>query len=137
MVLHCTGTDFHTGLTRSMHVIAIFRTVINQPTLKAMEHNYSVPDHDQPVHVNNNAATAFLGILLGLLLCIAFVSIAKGMGWHPVVGGILTGASGTVMGAMGTSTVDGNRAAIFGWAGATNFILGLLMFTGLTKGLVG
>ncbi len=101
------------------------------------QHNYGVHEEDQPTHVNNNAATAFLGVLFAILICVACVSIAKGMGWHPVVGGILTGASGAFMGAMGTSTVDGNRAAILGWAGATNFILGLVMFTGLTKGILG
>ncbi|MCO6466887.1 MAG: hypothetical protein J5I53_09755 [Bradyrhizobiaceae bacterium] len=104
-----------------------------------MEHHssYTVLDHDQPTHVNNNAVTAFLGVVLGVIMCIGFVNLAHAMHWHPVVGGVLTGMSGTTMGAFGSSTSKANLASIFGWAGATNFVLGLLMFTGLTKGILG
>lgn len=83
--------------------------------------------------VNDTLATRFLGIALGVGLMVAFVTISNNMGWHSVVGGILTGLSGAVLGAMGTSVHGRNTAAILGWAGGTNFILGLLMFFGLNK----
>lgn len=104
-----------------------------------MEHhsNYQVLDQDQPTHVNTNLATTFLGIVLGVGLCIGFINLAHVMGWHSVTAGILTGLSGTTMGAFGSSTRKPNLAAVFGWAGATNFILGVLMFFGLTKGIIG
>ncbi len=85
--------------------------------------------------VNDTLATRFLGIALGVGLMFTFVSIASAMHWHPVVGGILTGLSGAILGAMGTSVHGRNTAAILGWAGGVNFILGLLMFFGLNKAL--
>lgn len=102
------------------------------------QHNsHSVLEQDQPIHVNNNAITAFLGLVLAVLLCVGFSNLAHSMHWHPVVAGILTGLSGTTMGAFGSSTSKGSLAAIFGWAGATNFVLGILMFTGLLRGILG
>lgn len=98
--------------------------------------SFAVPENDQPIHVHNNAATAFLGVLTGLLICLALVGIASGMGWHPVVGGVLTGFSGAVVGASGSSTPSENRAAILGWAGATNFVLGLVMFVCTLLGII-
>lgn len=71
-----------------------------------------------------------MGITLGILVMLTFVTIGHTMGWHPVVGGLLTGLSGAVMGASGTSVNGANLAAIFGWSGSTNFVLGLAMFLG-------
>ena len=81
---------------------------------------------------NDTIVSRFLGIALGLILMFAFVAIAHNMGWHPVVGGLLTGLSGAILGASGTSVHGSNMAAIYGWAGGTNFILGLAMFLGLS-----
>lgn len=75
-------------------------------------------------------ATRLLGITLGILVMLTLVTIGHSMGWHPVVGGLLTGLSGAVMGASGTSVHGPYLAAIFGWSGATNFVLGLVMFLG-------
>ncbi len=83
---------------------------------------------------NDTIVTRFLGITLGVLLMISFVAIAHTMGWHPVVGGLLTGLSGAVLGASGTSVHGPNLAAILGWSGGTNFILGLAMFFGFNPG---
>lgn len=88
--------------------------------------------HAEP-QVNDTIATRFLGITLGVALMIAFISIADSMGWHPVVAGILTGLSGAILGATGSSVQGPNTAAVLGWAGGINFILGLLMFVGLNK----
>jgi hypothetical protein len=100
------------------------------------QHSYHVPEHDQPIHVNNTAATAFLGVLLALIACTGCISLANAMHWHVVVGGFLTGLSGVLMGALGTSTVDGNRAAVLGWAGAVNFFLGLILFVITMAGII-
>jgi len=81
---------------------------------------------------NDTIVTRFLGITLAVMLMFTFVAIAHNLGWHPVVGGILTGLSGAVLGASGTSVNGANMAAIYGWAGGTNFILGLAMFLGLS-----
>jgi hypothetical protein len=83
--------------------------------------------------VNDTFATRFLGIVLGVGLMISFVLLANSMGWHQAVGGILTGLSGAILGALGTSVHGRNTAAILGWAGGVNFILGILMFFGLGK----
>ena len=86
--------------------------------------------HGEP-EVNDNIATRFLGIALGVLMMFTFVAIAANMGWHPVVGGLLTGLSGAVLRASGTSVQGPNTAAVLGWGGATNFVLGILMFLGM------
>ena len=102
------------------------------------EHNaYPVLEHDLPTHVSSNAITSFLGVVLALLLCAGLVSTGHALSWHPVVAGILTGLSGAAMGAFGSSTRNANLAGILGVAGFVNFILGLAMFTGLAKGIVG
>ena len=77
--------------------------------------------------------TRILGIGLGVILMFTFVQLASTMGWHPVVGGILTGLSGAIMGAMGTSFHGAYTTAVLGNAGATNFILGIALFLGLDK----
>lgn len=71
-----------------------------------------------------------MGITLGILVMLTLVTIGHSLEWHPVVAGLLTGLSGAVMGASGTSVNGAYLAAIFGWSGATNFILGLAMFFG-------
>lgn len=75
-------------------------------------------------------ATRLMGITLGILVMLTLVAIGHTMGWQPVVGGLLTGLSGAVMGASGTSVNGAYLAAILGWSGATNFVLGLAMFLG-------
>lgn len=86
-------------------------------------------DH-QEVHqdVNDTIITRLFGIALAIGVAYALHALVPVMGWHPIVGGILTGASGVLMGALGTSTPGPTMAAILGWAGGTNFILGLLLF---------
>ena len=81
--------------------------------------------------VNDNIATRLLGISLALVLMFVFVTIADSMSWHVAAGGIMTGVSGMVMGASGSSFQGPNTAAILGWAGAVNFFLGIAMFWGL------
>jgi hypothetical protein len=53
------------------------------------------------------------------------------MGWHDVVGGIMTGAMGMLMGALGTSIRRPAGAAILGWAGGIAFFTSIAMFLGL------
>ena len=89
------------------------------------------------MHVNDNMATRFLGIVIALGLAFAFNQWAVSMHWHPVVGGVLTGLSGVVLGASGSCNEHPNQAAILGWAGGTNFILGIVLFLLTSKGVIG
>jgi len=91
-------------------------------------------DAPQP---KDTIVTRLLGIGLGIVLMITFTQIAAHMGWHPVVGGIMTGLSGAIMGAMGTSFQGPYTTAVLGNAGATNFLLGIALFFGLGNLLPG
>ena len=82
-------------------------------------------DAPQP---KDTTVTRILGVLLAVGLMVIFINVTDMMGWHSVVGGILTGLSGAVMGALGTSVNARYTAAILGNAGVTNFVLGLVMF---------
>ncbi len=84
--------------------------------------------HEPDMHVNNNFVTGFLGVAIALGLAWALTSWSTTMGWHPSVGGVLVGLSGAILGALGSCVERPNAGAILGWAGATNFILGLILF---------
>ena len=81
--------------------------------------------------VNDTIATRLMGISLAVILVFVFVNITDAMAWHVAAGGIMTGLSGAIMGASGSSFQGPNTTAILGWAGATNFALGLALFFGL------
>ncbi len=96
-----------------------------------MSHDHA-HDHAHDVdHVEDTVATRFIGILVGLGIIVVAVSIQKAMGWHPVVGGIMTGLFGMLFGAGGTSARGPIRAAIMGWAGGIAFFASIAMFLGL------
>lgn len=87
--------------------------------------------HHEVDHVEDTLATRVLGIVAGILLVFTCVKIQQSMGWHPVVGGILTGTFGMVCGALGTSVRGPIAAALLGWAGGLAFFTSILMFLGL------
>ena len=87
--------------------------------------------HHEVDHVEDTLATRGMGIVLGVLIIFTCVSIQKSMGWHPVVGGILTGTAGMVCGAMGTSVRGPITAALLGWSAGLAFFASLAMFLGL------
>lgn len=87
--------------------------------------------------VNDNMATRFLGVVLAIGLAFAFNALASSMGWHQVTGGVLTGLSGVLLGATGSCVQKPSAAAILGWAGGTNFFLGIVLFLLLSKGVIG
>ena len=93
--------------------------------------------HSEAPTVNDNVATRFLGIVIALALAFAFNSLAQTLGWHSVTGGVLTGVSGVLLGALGSSVEKPSAAAILGWAGGTNFFLGIVLFLLLSKGVIG
>lgn len=89
-------------------------------------------DHaHEPDHADDNLSTRIIGIAVGVLIIFACVALQRSMGWHDVVGGILTGAMGMLMGALGTSIRRPAGAAILGWAGGIAFFTSLAMFLGL------
>lgn len=85
----------------------------------------------EPDHVNDTLPTRLMGIAVGVLLIVVAVSIQRAMGWHEVVGGIMTGLLGMLCGALGTSVRRPSGAAILGWAGGIAFFTSILMFLGL------
>lgn len=87
--------------------------------------------HHEVDHVEDTLPTRAMGIVLGIMIVFVSVTIQKSMGWHPVVGGIITGALGMVFGAMGTSVRGPITAAILGWSGGIAFFASLAMFLGL------
>jgi len=104
----------------------------------AAEHGHDEHAHaDHGSHVNDNMATRFLGIVLALGIAFGLNSLATSMGWHSVTGGVLTGLSGVLLGATGSCVQKPNTAAIMGWAGGTNFFLGIALFLLLSKGVIG
>ncbi len=82
-------------------------------------------------HADDNLSTRLMGIALGVLVVFTCITIQRSMGWHEVVGGIMTGLSGMVMGALGTSVRIPSGAAILGWAGGIAFFTSIAMFLGL------
>ena len=97
---------------------------------------HTAESHGHTMEVNDNLATRFLGIVIGLGLAWAFISVVGVMHWHHAVGGVLVGLSGAVMGALGSSVEHKNAAAILGWAGATNFFLGIVLFLLMMSGVI-
>lgn len=87
----------------------------------------------QPTDVNDNLATRILGILGGLIIIAALVSITKAMHWHPAACSAMCGVLGMVMGASGTSVYAPSMAAWLAYAGVTVFVFGLLVFTGIAS----
>lgn len=89
-------------------------------------------DHvHEPDHAEDTVATRLMGIAIGILTIFVCISIQRAMGWHEVVGGILTGTFGMIFGALGTSIRRPSGAAILGWAGGIAFFTSILMFFGL------
>ena len=80
---------------------------------------------------NDTIATRLLGITLAIILVFVFVNITDSMSWHVAAAGIMTGLSGMIMGASGSSFQGPNTTAILGWAGGVNFALGIALFFGL------
>ncbi|NQW30437.1 MAG: hypothetical protein HQ472_07990 [Ignavibacteria bacterium] len=85
--------------------------------------------HQEESHgVQDTIVTRLIGIAFALSVAYAMHALVPIMGWNPIVGGILTGLSGALMGALGTSANGPILGAILGWAGGTNFILGVGLF---------
>lgn len=95
------------------------------------EHGHDHGHGHEATHVNDTLATRLMGIAVGVLVVIAAVSLQRAMGWHDVVGGIITGLLGMFFGALGTSVHRPSGAAILGWAGGIAFFTSIAMFLGL------
>ncbi|MBC8124245.1 MAG: hypothetical protein H7X70_00800 [Candidatus Kapabacteria bacterium] len=96
-----------------------------------MSHDVSHESEHEVDIVEDTIATRFLGIVAGILVVVAAVSIQKLMGWHPISGGVMTGVFGMILGALGTSVRGPIRAAVLGWAGGIAFFMSIAMFVGL------
>lgn len=99
-----------------------------QSTSEHIHSEHGQDGHGHTMQVNDNLVTAFLGIVIALGMAWGLVSVSSTMTWHQSVGGVLVGLSGVVIGALGSCVERPNAAAILGWAGATNFFLGLILF---------
>ncbi len=94
-------------------------------------HDHGHDHGHEPDHVNDTLPTRLMGIAVGVLVVLVAVSLQRAMGWHDVVGGIITGLLGMFFGALGTSVRRPSGAAILGWAGGIAFFTSILMFLGL------
>lgn len=99
-----------------------------QSTTEHVQTGHASDSHEPDMHVNDNFVTGFLGVVIALGLAWALTSWSSTMSWHPSVGGVLVGLSGAIMGALGSCVERPNAGAILGWAGGTNFFLGLILF---------
>ena len=92
--------------------------------------------HDtHAAEVQDTLATRILGIALGFILFAGIYAFTTAKGWPPAVCSVLSGVAGVTFGAGGTSAHGGARAAIMGYIGAINFIMGLAIFLGLANWL--
>lgn len=92
--------------------------------------------HDtHAAEVQDTLATRLLGIGMGIILFAGIRALTASMGWEPAVCSVLSGIAGVVFGAGGTASNGGARAAIMGYMGAVNFVMGLAIFLGLADWL--